>query len=84
MAKLTAEQRKKLPKSSFAVPGKAPASGSYPVNDRNHAKAALSMSARHGTPAEKAAVKAKVKGKFPGMLKDKAKGKSPFIANRKR
>jgi hypothetical protein len=38
MAKLTAAQRKKLPASSFAGPGR-----SFPVNDKKHAKAALML-----------------------------------------
>ncbi len=69
--KLTTKARKSLPKSDFAVPGKAPASGSYPVNDANHARAALSMVARFGSPSEKAAVHAKVAAKFPGIGKKK-------------
>lgn len=36
MARLTAAQRKKLPASSFAGPGR-----SFPVNDKSHAEAAL-------------------------------------------
>ena len=36
MAKLTAAARKKIPKSNFAVPSKAPKSGSYPIEDRGH------------------------------------------------
>ncbi len=37
MAKLSAAQRKRIPKSQFGVPSKAPASGSYPMPDRSHA-----------------------------------------------
>lgn len=75
MAKLNMAQRKKLPSSSFALPGKGEGksgkgSGSYPIPDRGHAKAALSRVAQHGTPAEKATVKAKVRAKF-GMGNDK-------------
>ena len=36
MARLTAAQRKKLPSSSFAGPGR-----SFPMNDKAHAKAAV-------------------------------------------
>jgi hypothetical protein len=69
MARLTAKARQKLPSSSFALPGKGTGasgkgSGSYPIPDRGHAKAALSRVAQHGTPAEKATVKAKVKARF--------------------
>ncbi len=37
MAKLTAKARNRLPDSAFAGPGR-----SYPVEDKNHARAALS------------------------------------------
>jgi hypothetical protein len=36
MAKLTAKDRKALPAKDFAGPGR-----SFPINDKNHAKAAL-------------------------------------------
>ena len=77
MAKLTAAQRKNLPKSDFAVPAKATtaagkaASGSYPIPDKAHAQNALARVAQHGTPAEKAAVRKKVAAKYPGMGKGK-------------
>ena len=38
MAKLTAKDRKALPASTFAGPGR-----SFPIPDKGHAKAALSM-----------------------------------------
>lgn len=74
MAKLTMKDRNKLPSSSFALPGKGSGksgkgSGSYPVPDKNHARAALSMVAAHGTPEQKAKVRAKVHAKFPGIGK---------------
>ena len=43
MARLTMAQRRKLPKSDFAVPSKAPGPGSYPINDKAHAVAAKRM-----------------------------------------
>lgn len=69
MAKLTTKARKALPSSSFALPGKGTGPsgkgpGSYPIPDRGHAKAALSRVSQHGTPAEKATVRRKVKAKF--------------------
>jgi hypothetical protein len=72
MAKLTSKDRQKLPSSSFALPGKGEGksgkgSGSYPVPDKSHARAALSRVAQHGSSSEKAAVRAKVKAKFPGI-----------------
>lgn len=59
MARLTAAQRKALPKSDFAVPSKAPGPGSYPMNDAAHAKAAKSRAAQFAAPAEKAKIDAK-------------------------
>jgi hypothetical protein len=46
MAKLTAAQRKKLPDSAFAGPGR-----SYPVNDAAHARAAKSRAAQFASPS---------------------------------
>lgn len=45
MAKLTMAERRKLPKSDFAVPSKAPGPGSYPIEDAAHRKAAGMLSA---------------------------------------
>lgn len=72
MAKLSAAQRKRMPSSSFALPGKGEGksgkgAGSYPIPDASHARNALSRVAQHGTAQEKAAVRAKVKAKFPGI-----------------
>jgi hypothetical protein len=73
MARLKMAQRKALPSKDFALPGKGSGSegkgsGSYPIPDRKHAKAALSLVSQHGSSAEKAKVRAKVKSKF-GMGK---------------
>lgn len=62
MAKLTTKERKALPKKDFAVAGRK-----YPVPDANHARNALARVAQHGSPKEKAEVKAKVHKKFPGI-----------------
>jgi hypothetical protein len=85
MAKLTAAQRKKIPKSQMGVPGKATkkggaVSGSYPMPDKAHARNALSRVAQFGTPAEKARVRAKAnrilgKGKGKGGKSSSGKGK---------
>lgn len=61
-AKLTAAERDKLPDSDFAGPDR-----SYPIHDENHARAALSEVAQHGTPEEKARVRAAVKRRYPGI-----------------
>ena len=68
-ADLSMAQRKKLPSSSFALPGKGlgpsgKGSGSYPIPDRSHAQNALARVSQHGSPAEKKAVRAKVRAKF--------------------
>ena len=81
MAKLTPEQRKKLPLSAFAIPGKAPGPGSFPINDRAHAIAAQRMAC---APGQKCAVDKKIASKFPDMLKKKGNGKSPFLSNKQR
>lgn len=41
MARLTQAQRDAMPASTFAGPGR-----SFPINDKNHARAALSMLGR--------------------------------------
>lgn len=74
MAKLTAKDRGKLPSSSFALPGKGEGKsgkgpGSYPIPDKSHARNALSRVSQHGSSEQKAAVRAKVKAKFPGIGK---------------
>jgi|SRR5215469_7457429 len=74
MAKLSTAARQKLPSSSFALPGKGTGkggkgSGSYPIPDPSHARNALSRVSAHGTPSEKATVRAKVHKKFPSIGK---------------
>lgn len=70
MAKLDAKERKALPTKDFAGPGR-----SYPINDPNHARNALSRVSQFGSPAEKAEVRAKVHAKYPGIGKDKGEKK---------
>lgn len=77
MAKLTSQQRKKLPAKDFAL-GK----GRYPIEDRAHAIAALSRVSQHGTAAEKAKVRKKVHSKFPGIGESGRTGK--YTHNKKR
>lgn len=64
MAKLTAAQRKNIPKSQMGLPGKATkkggaVSGSYPMPDKAHARAAKSYAARFATPSQRATINAK-------------------------
>lgn len=65
LAELTAKARKKLKTSQFAVKGKR----AYPINDKAHAQNALARVSQHGSPAEKAKVKAAVARKYPSMGK---------------
>lgn len=65
MGTMSMMTRKSLPKSDFAVPGKAPGSGSYPIPDASHARNALARASQFGSPAVKSAVKRKVAAKFP-------------------
>ena len=62
MAKLTAAARKKIPSKDFALPG-----GRYPIEDPAHGANALARVSQHGTPAEKAKVRAAVHRKYPGI-----------------
>ena len=64
MAKLTGTERKDLPASTFAGPGR-----SFPINNASHARAALSGASRSEavgniTPAQKATIDAKAKAKL--------------------
>ena len=72
---LSAKERRALPDSDFALPGKGEGpqgkqAGSYPIPDEKHARSALSLVAQHGTPEEKAKVRAKVKAKFPNIQQE--------------
>tara|TARA_R110002110_G_scaffold414934_1_gene646630 strand:+ start:640 stop:996 length:357 start_codon:yes stop_codon:yes gene_type:complete len=73
---LSAKERSALPDSEFALPGagegaEGKQSGSYPIPDEGHARAALGMVAKHGTSEEKAKVRAAVKKKFPDIVQGK-------------
>jgi hypothetical protein len=75
--KLNAAQRRKLPKSDFALPqklnkgpsGKKMTKGAYPIPDESHARNALSRVSANGTPAQKKEVRAKVHAKYPDIGK---------------
>lgn len=81
MAKLSTSQRKAIPKSSFAIPSKAPKSGSYPINDRSHAQNALARSS--GKPVA-GKVRAAVLKKYPSIGKGTQKStlKNPTVSQR--
>lgn len=67
MSELDAEERADLPRNVFAIPAKAPGSGSYPIEDAAHARNALSRVAENGTPEEKAEVREAVHRRYPGI-----------------
>ena len=60
MAKLTPEERDKLPSSDFVFP----ATRRYPIHDENHARDALARSS--GKP-EEGKVRAAVKRRYPDI-----------------
>jgi hypothetical protein len=62
-AKLSAGARNDLPDSAFAIPGER----AYPIHDKSHARNALARVSQHGTPEEKAKVRAAVDRRYPGM-----------------
>jgi hypothetical protein len=66
MARLTMAQRRRLPKSAFAVPSKAPGPGSYPIPDKKHARIAKSLASQHASPAVQHRVDAKANKKLGG------------------
>jgi hypothetical protein len=61
-ATLSAKSRSSMSDSSFALPGRR-----YPIHDESHAANALARVAQHGTPEEKAKVRAAVCRKYPNM-----------------
>jgi hypothetical protein len=65
MTKLTTATRNKLPKGDFALPGRR-----YPIEDEAHARDALSRVSQNGTPVERATVRGKVLGRFPGIKQE--------------
>jgi len=63
MAKLTYQQRKRLRKSTFAIPEKR----KYPIPDRSHAINALARVSQFGTPSEKRRVRREVCKRYPSL-----------------
>ena len=64
MSKLNAAERKAIPSGQFAGPNR-----SFPIEDENHAKAALSMAHYASDPG---AIRAKVLSKYPQIDKKTA------------
>jgi hypothetical protein len=70
-ADLSPAARADLPKKDFAVSAGKSNTGerAYPIPDRQHAKSALGFAKMHGDSADLDRVRAKVRAKFPDMLK---------------
>jgi hypothetical protein len=62
LAKLDKAARKNIPAREFALPGRR-----YPIEDRAHARNALTRVSQKGTPAEKAAVRRAVGQAYPSL-----------------
>jgi hypothetical protein len=60
MAKLTAATRNAIPKGEFAGPNR-----SYPIEDKSHARDALSRVSGNGSPSLQAKVRAAVHREYP-------------------
>lgn len=67
MAELDTAERKRLPRSDFAIPEKAPGAGSYPIPDEDHARDALARVDEFGDSEEKTRVREAVHRKYPDM-----------------
>ena len=83
---LDAAERRALPDSDFALPGKGKGpegkqAGAYPINDEEHARLALSMVAQHGTPEEKKKVRAAVARKYPDITQEEEEEKQYDATN---
>jgi len=61
--KLSYKERKQLPSSAFVFPKER----AYPIHDASHARSALSMVSKYGTPRQKARVRAEVARRFPSI-----------------
>lgn len=58
MAIMTEAEKKAVPKSHRGVPGKS-GTGSYPMEDEEHARAAVGLAGMHHGPAFAAKIRAK-------------------------
>jgi hypothetical protein len=66
MADLDANQRKHIKDSNFAEPEKR----KYPMEDKTHARNALSRVAQNGSKEEQKEVRENVEKKYPSLKKD--------------
>lgn len=63
---MTYQERKDLPRKDFVFPGKR----AYPIDTENRGRNALARVSQFGSPSEKAAVRAAVHRKYPGIGED--------------
>lgn len=64
MAKLTAAERKRIPKSEYGLPSKKNSKnkagrGAYPMPDKSHARVAKAYAKRFASPSQRAKIDAK-------------------------
>lgn len=62
MAMLSSRQRRHLPSTSFALPGRR-----FPIHDEAHAHNALARVAQYGSKSEIARVRAAVHKRYPSI-----------------
>lgn len=70
MAHMSEAAKKRVPKSERGVPGKS-GTGSYPMPDAKHARAAVSLAAMHYGSNSRFTRKIRAKAKSLGYLKGK-------------
>ena len=61
---LSTAERKALPGSAFALPGRR-----YPIHNEAHAQNALARVSQYGTPEQQKTVRAAVHRRYPNMGK---------------
>ena len=66
MATLTTKERKAIPRTDFALPGRR-----YPIEDKAHARNALARVSQNGSSEEKEAVRREVARRYPKIGEDK-------------
>lgn len=65
MARLKAKQRKKLPKSKFALPGKR----RYPIDTKARARNALARASQFESKSTQKTIRSKVTKRYPSLKK---------------
>ncbi|MEU7435739.1 hypothetical protein AB0B07_33600 [Streptomyces sioyaensis] len=69
MAKLTGRQRRKLPKSKFALPGRR----AYPIDTKARARNALARASQNESKATQKTIRSRVTKMWPSLKKNKRK-----------